>query len=232
MTPRPPRRLPPQGADPTGSASGSASCARPAPRWQSTRSPRSSELGRTGTGPARVGRAHGEECGARPSSSARPAMTGSTRTPSRTRHKSLESPVHRKVHAEFGGRLHGKGPSSCSMNTGPRRAAHPTRTPSSGSHPARPLVIGREDGDRASGPACTVLRWCGRRVGGLGPGLTSESADALSGCPSIDSSAGSQVSGTHRRAGLICPSCARGRGHRSDGQRVRATPSTTGKGMA
>src|SRR5437660_1156608 len=74
------------------------------------------------------------------------------------------------------------------------------------------LRVGREDGDRASGPACAVLRWCGRRVGSLGPGLTSESADALSGCPANDSSAGSQVSGTHRRAGLICPSCARGRG--------------------
>ena len=47
--------------------------------------------------------------------------------------------------------------------------------------------------DSASGPACAVLRWCGRRVGGLGPGLTSESADALSGCPANDSSAGSQV---------------------------------------
>ena len=34
------------------------------------------------------------KCGARRSSSAPPAMTGSTRTPSRTRHKSLESPVH------------------------------------------------------------------------------------------------------------------------------------------
>ena len=32
--------------------------------------------------------------GARPSSSAPTAMTGSTRTPSRTRHKSQESPVH------------------------------------------------------------------------------------------------------------------------------------------
>jgi hypothetical protein len=52
----------------------------------------------------------------------------------------------------------------------------------------------------ASGPAYTVLGWCGRKVGGLGPGLTSESADALSGCPANDSSAGSQVfSGTHRR---------------------------------
>jgi len=37
-------------------------------------------------------------------------MTGSTRTPSRMRHKSLESSVLRKAHAEFGGRLPGKGP--------------------------------------------------------------------------------------------------------------------------
>jgi hypothetical protein len=28
------------------------------------------------------------------------------------------------------------------------------------------------------GPASPVLWWCGRRVGGLGPGLTSCSADA------------------------------------------------------
>ena len=31
----------------------------------------------------------------------------------------------------------------------------------------------------ASGPASPVLRWYGRRVGGLGPGLTSYSADAI-----------------------------------------------------
>jgi hypothetical protein len=41
--------------------------------------------------------------------------------------------------------------------------------------------------------ASPVLTEYGRRVGGLGPGLTSESADALSGCPANDSSAGSQV---------------------------------------
>jgi hypothetical protein len=43
------------------------------------------------------------------------------------------------------------------------------------------------------GPASPILTEYGRRVGGLGPGLTSESADALSGCPANDSSAGSQV---------------------------------------
>src|SRR5258708_34895114 len=37
-------------------------------------------------------------------------MTTSTQTPSRTRHKSPESPVHRKVPDGFGGRLRGKGP--------------------------------------------------------------------------------------------------------------------------
>src|SRR5260370_4741775 len=36
-------------------------------------------------------------------------MTGSTRIPPRTRHESLESSVHLTVHAEFGGRLPGKG---------------------------------------------------------------------------------------------------------------------------
>jgi RNA-directed DNA polymerase len=37
-------------------------------------------------------------------------MTSSTRNPSRTRHKSPESPVRLTVHAGFGGRLSGKGP--------------------------------------------------------------------------------------------------------------------------
>jgi hypothetical protein len=47
-----------------------------------------------------------------------------------------------------------------------------------------------------------LTRFCGGAgvgSGPLGPGLTSESADALSGCPANDSSAGSQVfSGTHQ----------------------------------
>jgi hypothetical protein len=34
----------------------------------------------------------------------------------------------------------------------------------------------------ASGPASPILTEQGRRVGSLGPGLTSESADAVSGC--------------------------------------------------
>src|SRR5260221_11651363 len=57
----------------------------------------------------------------------------------------------------------------------------------------------------ASGPASPVLRWFGRRVGGLGPGLTSYSADAVFGL-SCDRFVGRvpRFSGTHRRAGLIC----------------------------
>ena len=45
-------------------------------------------------------------------------------------------------------------------------------------HRDRPIVFGRETVDSASGPASAVLRWCGRRVRGLGPGLTFDSADA------------------------------------------------------
>jgi hypothetical protein len=68
-------------------------------------------------------------------------------------------------------------------------------------------------GFSASGPASVVLRWCGRRVGSLGPGLTSESADAFSGCPANDSSARSQVFLAPIGGAVpICPSCARGRG--------------------
>jgi hypothetical protein len=51
-------------------------------------------------------------CGARPSSSARHAITGSTRTLSRTRRKSLESPVRSKAHA---GQYSGPGARRCSQ---------------------------------------------------------------------------------------------------------------------
>ena len=54
-------------------------------------------------------------------------------------------------------------------------------------------VFGREDVDSASGPASMVLTWYGRRVGGLGPGLTSESADAARVVLRNDLSAGPQV---------------------------------------
>ena len=62
----------------------------PAPRWQSTRSPESGNSGNRRRASPR-GPPSWRKCGARRSSSAHRAMTGSTRTPSRTRHKSLES---------------------------------------------------------------------------------------------------------------------------------------------
>jgi hypothetical protein len=48
----------------------------------------------------------------------------------------------------------------------------------------------------ASGPASPVLRWYGRRVGSLGPGLTSESADAVRVVLRNDLSAGIQFLGS------------------------------------
>jgi hypothetical protein len=58
----------------------------------------------------------------------------------------------------------------------------------SGGRDVRRYRVGREDVESASGPASPILTEYGRRVGGLGPGLTCESADALSGCPANDSS--------------------------------------------
>src|SRR5439155_18321149 len=64
-------------------------------------------------------------CDARRSSSARRAMTGSTRTLLRTRHKSLESPVPgkraRRVRREAARKR-----TAFTWNAKPRRAAHPT----------------------------------------------------------------------------------------------------------
>jgi hypothetical protein len=58
---------------------------------------------------------------------------------------------------------------------------------------ARAFVFGRETVDSASGPASPVLTGYGRRAGGLGPGLTSDSADAARAVLRDDLSAGSQV---------------------------------------
>src|SRR5260370_42418636 len=88
-------------------------------------------------------------------------------------------------------------------------------------------LLGREDVGSASGPASVVLRWCERRVGGLGPGLTSESADAARAVLRNDLSAGSQVfMAPTGGAGLICLAWEEAGVRRSDGQRVRAIPST------
>ena len=45
--------------------------------------------------------------------------------------------------------------------------------------PVDERLFGREDVDKCFRPGFPVLRWYGRRVGGLGPGLTSYSADAI-----------------------------------------------------
>jgi hypothetical protein len=55
------------------------------------------------------------------------------------------------------------------------------------------LILGRETVDSASGPASPVLTGYGHRVGSLGPGLTSESADAVRAVLRDDLSAGPQV---------------------------------------
>ena len=98
---------------------------------------------------------------------------------------------------------------------------HPATPITSQSAPSRlaqrrrsqPLRFGRENVDSASGPACAVLRWCGRRVGSLGPGLTSDSADAARAVLRDDLSAGPQVfTAPAGGAGLICPAWTRGRG--------------------
>jgi len=70
----------------------------------------------------------------------------------------------------------------------------------------------------------------GRRVGNPGvPGLTCESAHAVSSCPTNDQSAGAQELSRHPTgaavAGLTFPSFTRGRGPQDPpAQRVRATP--------
>ncbi len=58
---------------------------------------------------------------------------------------------------------------------------------------SRPNLIGRETVDSASGPASPVLPGYGRRVGSLGPGLTSDSADAVRAVLRDGLSAGPQV---------------------------------------
>jgi hypothetical protein len=63
----------------------------------------------------------------------------------------------------------------------------------------RRQIIGRETVDSASGAASLVLTERGRSVGGLGPGLTSDSADAVRAVLRDDLPAGPQVYGTCRR---------------------------------
>jgi hypothetical protein len=74
-------------------------------------------------------------------------------------------------------------------------------------------IFGRESVDNTSGPASLILTEQGRRVGSLGPGLTSDSADAVRAVLRDDLSAGPQVfMAPASGAGLICPAWTRGRG--------------------
>ena len=81
----------------------------PGSRWQFTRSPVSRNSGnREQVSPH--GRHSWRKCDGKRLSPAPHVMISSTRNPSRTRHKSLESLVRLTAHAGFGGRLSGKGP--------------------------------------------------------------------------------------------------------------------------
>jgi hypothetical protein len=113
------------------------------------------------------------------------------------------------------------------LRTGHSACRHPGGRPS-----CQPLRVGRESVGSASCPASLALTWRGRRVGGLGPGLTSESADAVRVCPAnrfVGRVPG--FCGTHRRCRSDLPGLDQRPGfHRSDGQRVRAIPQPE-KGM-
>jgi hypothetical protein len=74
------------------------------------------------------------------------------------------------------------------------------------------FILGRESVGSASGPASPILTEYGRRVGSLGPGLTSDSADAARAVLRDDLSAGPQVYGTRQRCRPDLPGLGRGRG--------------------
>src|SRR5271169_5782543 len=80
-------------------------------------------------------------------------------------------------------------------------------------HPPAAVHNGRETVDSASGAASLILTEQGRSVGSLGPGLTSDSADAVRAVLRDDLSAGPQVfMAPASGAGLICPAWTRGQG--------------------
>src|SRR6266480_5931141 len=89
-----------------------------------------------------------------------------------------------------------------------------------------PQIIGREDVGSASGPASWVVSRLGRSVGGLGPGLTSESADAARAVLGNELSAGPQVMAPTGAAGLICLAWQEAGVHRSGRPAGACHPST------
>ena len=76
----------------------------------------------------------------------------------------------------------------------------------------KPPVIGREDVGSASGPASSGFVLGRSSVGGLGPGLTSESADAARAVLLTIRRPGPRLMAPTGVAGLICLAWARGRG--------------------
>src|ERR1019366_3616750 len=110
--------------------------------------------------------------------------------------------------------------------------------PPGGQHVCQPLLFGREDVGSASGPAFllpALLPWfwpgAGVASGALGPGLTSESADAARAVLLTTCRPGPSLLGTHRRCRSDLPGLGKRPGcHRSEGQRVRAIPQPQ-KGM-
>ena len=105
-------------------------------------------------------------------------MTGSTQTRSRARHKSLESPVPGKRARRVRREAARKRPASI-RNTGPRRAAHPTRgnvlpiwRPGEPGHRAklrrltrRWITLTEGRGSEGGGLWVTRLTWTGNREG-------------------------------------------------------------------
>ena len=87
--------------------------------------------------------------------------------PARAHHPHVRLPQHK---AAIGGRT--------SLTKNQPALAHLRTTADPLTRLNNQRILGREDVGSASGPASLALIWWGRRVGGLGPGLTSESAVA------------------------------------------------------
>jgi hypothetical protein len=85
--------------------------------------------------------------------------------------------------------------------------------------------------DSASGPASPVLAGYGRRVGSLGPGLASDSADAVRAVLRDDLSAGPQVYGTHRREVTATQRRHVGQPERFDDSEIRGIGSSRRKAL-
>jgi hypothetical protein len=147
-----------------GCANGYASCARPAPRWLSTRSPLSDSSGNQDRTSLR-GPLSWPGWDARRSSSAHHAMTGSTQTRSRARRNRWRARYREILYAGFGGRLPGKGPHPQGMRDLAGQPTLPGVTTCQGGRESRPQgeggqVIGHHNpggmrnAERRNGTGC------------------------------------------------------------------------------